>query len=157
MIELNRLYEIMAGEFNYEWANFFQDGFSQHPLPTEVVVSQAQFIIPKMARVYKTHMFCYCGKVYCYSDLHEKVVLEEGDFKGTDNHGIKEIFMFEQWESSGEDGHTETYLMGYRFAALPEDKRIPLIRLIHDSHDYFEALGKYSVLHPGIAIRFTED
>ena len=152
MIELNRLYRI--AEFNHEWAFCFRNKFQQVSLPTEFVVSQAQFVVPKMARIYKTDIYYYKGVIYCYKDLREKIILDEGDFKGTSNHETKEIFMFEQWDDSGDDGHTDTYLVGYRFAAMPQ--RIPLIKLVYESYSYFEDLGKDPILHPGLANKFEE-
>lgn len=70
--ELYKFYSIK--EFLYNWPYLIGfENFKQIPLPTEVIVRNASFVIPNMARVWRTNI----DNIYC---------MEVFDDKGDDGH-----------------------------------------------------------------------
>ena len=78
--------------------------YSEHPLPTEFVTSEAKICVPRMARCYFTNLVRVDGEIKEYSNglLASRKVLET-------------VSLWEIWEDSGSDGHTEYRLRGWAY------------------------------------------
>jgi hypothetical protein len=86
----------------------FRQQYTELPLPTELVVTQPGFIVPRLARVYFTDLYLYEDSVVTYRELQQQ--------KGAAFHGTAYevgVFLWEVFEDYGDDGHTDYRLMGW--------------------------------------------
>ena len=89
--------------------------YRQICLPTEVVITEAGFFTPQMARVYTTNLWLYENELLTYKELMHAA----GDcFRGT-LHYVG-VVLTEIWVNCGEDGHVRYQLQGFQLQ--PEGK-----------------------------------
>ena len=86
-------------------------------LPTEVVVTEPQIVVPKTMRVWATLYWYVEGVAISYEELRKRP-----DFKGAEN--FPQRYIAELWEDHGEDGHVNFILKGYAIGTLEEIKKL---------------------------------
>lgn len=130
-IVLNKLVHELPADFH------LRTPCQEVPVPTEMVISQAGFYSPKMARVWNAYMYYYDGQIMTYQELYKAVVAKTGNFPGTSH--FPHVLLVEVWDNQGDDGHTEFGLVGWRFVTdetLEKD-----IEKIQDEKEYFRYSG----------------
>jgi len=79
------------------------------PLPTETVIYKPQFVVPELARTYRTDLYLRGRYILSYDELRTWP-----GFRGT--YHETEIWLFEVWTDRGSDGHVQWVQVGWRFA-----------------------------------------
>jgi len=102
-------------EFDARWAMFFSCEERHHDtyLPTEMVVSKPERVEPRRGRVFSTDMLFYKGEAVSSGWLHDYKRRQGESFEGTFNY--EGVVLVEVYGDSGDDGHTDYNLVGYRF------------------------------------------
>lgn len=110
--------------FKPEWAVFFGiPAGSIYYLPTEVVVTSPQFVVPRKIGLWGTDLFLVHGEIvdnYEYSDMRKKT--------GLSWDADHQLAMCEVYDDHGDDGHVYYRLMGYRFVTMPD------LQVMSDQH-----------------------
>lgn len=109
--------------FKSEWAIFFREGVhsAEFYLPTETVMTEPGFVVPKVARTFGTRYHEYEGKFLSADEVQRRVVATGQDYRGSAYY--PEVILVEVWEDYGDDGHTEYMHYGYRFVLESELKK----------------------------------
>ena len=123
--DLYRQYK--ANEFDPSWLPYLMNYYRSFSLPTEMVISEAQFCVPQQGRIYTTDLYAVSSipkRIFLTTsdrlyDAARKsgraaTIREERHSFGISDLG-EEVFMVEYYENNADDGHTDMKLMGYVF------------------------------------------
>jgi len=97
--------------------------YQEVPLPTEVVVTEAKVVVPRMARVYQPDLYLVDGEAVDYQEL---VRLRGSDFHGTAHE--ESVLLWEVHQDNGDDGHWDYRHEGWVYlptSALDPSKGYP--------------------------------
>ena len=94
--------------------NCAEKRFSTFYIPTEMVISSPQMVMPQVGRVYETGLVEYKGNAYHCNEYRLRTSLEWWGVKETPV--IHELSVVEDWRDGGDDGHTDYSLCGYVIA-----------------------------------------
>jgi len=106
-------------------------------MATEFVITKPEYLIPAEARVYNTHLYYFEDKVVDYDFLSKQA----RPFLGTSSHDS--LMLVEAWGDHGDDGHTDYYLVGWRY--------VPWSRLNEEltGHEWHRSGGLPTCMHSG--------
>lgn len=79
-------------------------------LPTETVVTEPTFVVPRQTRAYRTDLYIVDGNVVNYRQLHE---LRGPEFKGTIHE--RGVYLIEVWDNVGDCGQVSWTMLGWKF------------------------------------------
>ena len=98
---------------NFTFVQCLAGRVTQYPLPTEIVLHEAGFHVPDMARVYRTELLVHTNSKGRTSVLTDK---QATDIFGYDTRDkCVEVILAEVWYNDGDDGHTHFFLHGWVF------------------------------------------
>jgi len=133
-IKLNRLITTQA--LTPEVAACMRHRFIPINLPTEVVVAEPRYVVPRQARAFRTNFFVVDGNVVLYHELCE---LRGADFKGTTYE--RNVYLIEVWEDFGDDGHVSWCLIGWKFIESNDldhaSDRFTIVRATNEDYDVY--------------------
>ena len=115
-VELEKLFK--AVDMKPEWLGILAGRCFQVPLPTEVVVKEAGFFVPRMARWYWTNLYFYNGEIMDADGVKERSRKLTGQFYGLSV--ADQIRLYEVYHDDGSDGHVYYEMVGYRFSLEKE-------------------------------------
>lgn len=127
-INFGMLYTV--GELALPWIQFLARRHCQHPLPTQVVITDPKFLVPQIARTYETGLYILGDHVVDYRVLHTA----QG-FHGTSAY--PHVVFREVWENCGEDGHVDYSLQGWVFEIVSSEQL----------HKWYMGQGTYAQLN----------
>jgi hypothetical protein len=106
MFQLNTL----IGDPPHSW---LRERYLEYPIPTEYIIKNATFAVPKMGRCYEVDLYERGGKLLSYDDLSKL-----DDFNGTSHE--KPVYLCEVFRDNGYDGHVIHELIGWVLISIEE-------------------------------------
>lgn len=79
-------------------------------LPSETFYTLPQFVIPKVARMYRCDLYLWEGKIKTYNEIRKLNAP-----KPVYTSKLTSVVILEVWEDQGCDGHTAYSLSGFAF------------------------------------------